>query len=84
MAKLSNGNIIVRVLVDVTIGTKQYRPNDVVELPPKIANRLIKSGGQVDPDDDAVQYALSNGAKVIVHKDDEPEAPADDSGGQEQ
>jgi hypothetical protein len=46
--------IQVRVLVDCEHG----KPNDVVELPVGVA-RAAAIAGQVDPDESAVEYALS-------------------------
>lgn len=43
-------------------------PNQVVDFPEKIAARLA-AAGVIDPDPDAVDYALSIGAKVIPYED---------------
>lgn len=48
----------VRVLVDVAINGITYHPDDVVDLPLETAKAHSKEG-DVDPNPDAVAYALS-------------------------
>lgn len=81
MAKNSKQPVTVRILADAGVASKQYRPNDVVQMPASMADGLVKSG-QADPDEAAVAYALENGADLIVHGADEDavEIAATDAG----
>lgn len=53
--------VSARVLCAVTIGADDYQPDDVIEgLPAVIAQQ---NAGAIDTHPDAVDHALSNGAK---------------------
>jgi hypothetical protein len=65
----------VRVLVDITVDGKSYKPNDAVAFEAGKVRSLEKAG-QVDSNSEAVAYVLSQGAKVVEH---EVEAEADQS-----
>lgn len=59
----------VRVLCTIRVDGVEYRPNQVVDLPPAVA-KSFAAEGQVDPHKDAIAYCVRElGAEVIVHAD---------------
>jgi hypothetical protein len=66
----------VRVLVDITVDGKSYKPNDAVAFEAGKARSLEKAG-QVDSNSEAVAYVLSQGAKVVEHEVAAEAEPAD-------
>lgn len=69
----------VRVLCQVTADGTTYQPNQVVELPARLAKTLAAEG-QVDANVEAVAYAINElGAPPIAHVADGDQAAADDA-----
>lgn len=56
----------VCVLVDANIEGVDYKINQVVELPDAVA-KAYANAGVVDPEKAAVDYAISEGAEIVVH-----------------
>ena len=79
---MASGKVVaVRILADIQVGSKSYKANQVVGFNTRTAAGLVKAG-TADDDVDAVDYALSQGAKPVEHTDDEPaEEGADPAGG---
>lgn len=69
---MAKTKVKVRVLVDVTVDGKAYKPNQAVAFSADKAKSLERSG-QVDSTPAAVAYVVANGGKVIEHDDGAPE-----------
>ena len=68
----AEGKTTVRVLVDLYIEGRVYRPNDVVNLDDAVAAAL-QADGQVDSDASALAYCTAElGAEAQTHTADLP------------
>jgi hypothetical protein len=64
--------VAVRILADVNVGTKSYKPNQLVAFSPAQAKALVKSG-HADDAREAVEYCLGQGVEGVEHDaNDEP------------
>lgn len=67
----SPASVLVRVLSALPLAGKTFEVDSVLKLPTRVAKSL-EPGGHIDPHPEAVEYALSRGAKVIEPRLDVP------------